>query len=116
MGGLDRCRHVSDHWFGGYQQRSANTAGVRLRAADCDGSSIELVPRLTCPQLTSVGAPIPGMVAVLDQENPARASILSAQTPLHIEYWKWDELAEVLAMYYHQPRTRWILQNGELRR
>ena len=25
--------------------------------------------RLTCPQLTSVGAPIPGMVVVLDQEK-----------------------------------------------
>jgi len=49
VGGSGRCRRVSDHWFGGFQQRSANTAGVWLRAADCDGSNIELVPRLTCP-------------------------------------------------------------------
>jgi len=71
VGGLGRCRNISDHWFGGCPQRSANAAGVRPRAADCNGSSIELVPRLACPQLTSVGAPIPGIVVVLDQENPA---------------------------------------------
>jgi len=40
---------------------SANyTTGVRLRATDCDGSSIELVP---CLQLIKVGA-------ILDQEKP----------------------------------------------
>jgi len=67
--GLGRCWHVSDHWLGGYQQRSANAAGVRLRATDCNESSIELESRLTCPQLTSVGPPIPGMVVVLNQDK-----------------------------------------------